>query len=192
MAKISQPARRSGKTAKAELISAAQAKVDQAKAAVAAADAKLVAAAGAEDQQGKESALAERTAADADVVRYQEALDLLTNSKGVTASAASPTTAAPTNAAVASPGTAVVEPVPGAPSSTVATGTLSTNAPPKKRDQGGAGNAAGSAGSSQAFVALTPILHSGREVAIGEPVELTKAEYDQLKPAQAIEGEWKD
>jgi ATP/maltotriose-dependent transcriptional regulator MalT len=108
---------------------AIQTKLAEAKAAVEAADAKVAAAGAAGDEVAKTAALAERTAAEGDVARYQADLD------GAAAAADEP---------------------------------------------------------RQFFAALSPINHDGQAYAIGDDVELTRGQYDQLKPAGAIEGEWKD
>ncbi|MER9851763.1 HI1506-related protein [Mesorhizobium sp. M0106] len=92
--------------------------------------------------------------------------------ESVTASAASPTTVATTNAAVEPSGRAVVEHAPDAPSPQAA-GTISPDNPPESEGQGGAGNGAGSAESLPQFLANDEFNGPG-----GDPDEM---DYGTLK-----------
>ncbi len=44
---------------------------------------------------------------------------------------------------------------------------------------------------TQTFKCRTRVLHSDGEFAPGDEIDLTRADFDELKPLGAIEGEWR-
>jgi len=61
-----------------------------------------------------------------------------------------------------------------------------------KTPKSAAGAAEKSDEARQSFKALTAIDHDCERYAAGDDLDLTRADYDQLKAVGAIQGEWKD